>query len=187
MDVELCDAAERDDVTEIERLIAAGADPNALVHDWTPLQWAAAHGHVAAIAALLAAGAHVDGKNAFGTTPLIFAAANSHTAAVDALIAAGADVQHAHSNGNTALHVALMYGHLDSARVLLEASAKADLRNKKGQWPIDVVRGRRDYNGSLDAVCKRHESCPDVYCRRVTCRFVPRRARRTTKPPSARC
>jgi ankyrin repeat protein len=136
----LCDAAERGGVAEIERQIAAGADPNALVDDLTPMQWAAARGHVAAIAVLLKAGARVDGVDEDGWTPLMWAAGNGNTAAIDALVAAGADVHHTSNRGNTALHAASEKGQLDAARVLLEAGAKTDVRNNGGDQPIDVVR-----------------------------------------------
>jgi ankyrin repeat protein len=136
----LCDAAASGDVAEIERQIAAGADPNADLEDGTPLQWAAARGHVAAIAALLAADARMDGVNRDGATPLMWAAGSGHAAAIDALVAAGADVHRTTNHGNTALHGASMWGRLDAARVLLEAGAKTDVRNKDGKRPIDLVR-----------------------------------------------
>jgi ankyrin repeat protein len=135
----LCDAARAGDVAKIERSIAAGADPNALVGGSTPLHWAASLGHVAAIAALLAAGARVDGASSGGWTPLMCAAANDSTAAVDALLAAGADVHLANQDGDTALHWASMNGHVDAARVLLEAGARTDVRNKHGKRPIGMV------------------------------------------------
>jgi len=65
-DTDLVSAAVWGQVEEIERLIAAGADVNALVDGWTPLQKAADNGHVAAIEALVKAGAHVDGANSSG-------------------------------------------------------------------------------------------------------------------------
>jgi ankyrin repeat protein len=135
----LCRAAENGDAADIADALLAGADPNALVGDWTPLQWAAYTGHVAAIAALLAAVARVDGANRYGTTPLITAAQNGHTAAIDALLAAGADVHRADRHGDTALHFGSICGRLDVARVLVEAGARADMRTKGGQRPIDVV------------------------------------------------
>jgi hypothetical protein len=134
-------AAMRDDVAGIDTALLAGADPNAFVFGWSPLQHAAFGGHIVAIAALLAAGARVDGGSTYGATPLMWAAANGHTAAIDALVAAGANVHLADKFGNTALHRASMGGHPDAARVLLEAGARADVRNKNGQTPIDWVRG----------------------------------------------
>jgi len=190
IDEKLKDAAAGGDVGEMERLIAAGADPNAFegTDDWTPLQWAARNGHVAAIAALLKAGAHVDGPNSGGYTPLMLAAGNGHTAAIDALIAAGADVHHANGGGETALHRASQFGHLDAARVLLEAGAKAEVHNKLDKRPTDVVRDHRDRDRSCDVVCEYRRSRHVVRCRRVVRRFAPDLAwTRPTKPPSARC
>jgi ankyrin repeat protein len=138
---QLCDAAGVGDVAEIERQIAAGADPNAFegTGRYTPLQWAAYYGHVAAMAALLKAGARVDSADSCGTTPLMWAAYSGHTAATDALLAAGADVHHANVDSDTALHWASMEGRLDAALVLLEAGARKDVRNRRGEQPTDVV------------------------------------------------
>jgi ankyrin repeat protein len=140
--VKLRDVAQRGDVAEIERQIAAGADPNAFegTSGWTPLQRAAQGGHVAAIAALLMAGAHVDGVDSGGRTPLMYATEHGHAAAIDALVAAGADVHRANHNGNTALHWASRSSQPDAARILLEAGTRTDARNKSGKRPIDVVR-----------------------------------------------
>jgi uncharacterized protein len=137
----LCYAATSDDVAEIERQIAAGADPNAFegTSHMTPLLNAACHGHVAAITALVKAGARVDGASDFGLTPLMAAACYGNTAAVETLLAAGADVQHTSNPGNTALQWAPRGGHLDAARVLLEAGARTDVCNEDGERPIDVV------------------------------------------------
>jgi uncharacterized protein len=140
-DERLVDAAESGDVAEIERQIAAGANPNAFEEtgDYTPLQRAAEYGHLAAIAALLKAGAHVEGVNSAGFTPLMYASCG-RAAAIDALVAAGADVNHTSTSGDSALHWALMCGHLDAARALLEAGVRTDVRNENGEQPFDVVR-----------------------------------------------
>jgi ankyrin repeat protein len=182
----LCDAATHGDVAEIERQIAAGADPNAVTfddsEDWTPLQRAAHGGHVAAIAALLKAGAHVDGANSYGCTPLMFAAYWGRTAAVDALVAAGADVHRAKNDGDTALHLASMNGKLDAARVLLEAGARTDVRNKDGEQPIDVVRASLARSLRLhDRVTPLRRRVPMRRCALAMVRTSP------TRPPCARC
>jgi len=187
MDEELRDAARGGDVSGMERLIGEGANPNAGegTNTLSPLQWAAAHGHLAAIAVLLKAGAHVDGIGAYQWTPLMNAAMNGHTAAMDALIAAGADVHLARKYGYTALHYASAWGHVDAALALLEAGAKADVRNDEGERPIDVVRDRRDR--LCDVVCEHRRLRHVVHCRRVVRRFAPSQATRPTKPPCERC
>jgi ankyrin repeat protein len=138
----LCHAAASGDVAEIERQIAAGADPNAFegTTSATPLRWAANGGHVAAIALLVKAGARADGADSAGYTPLMVAAYYVHTAAIDALLAAGADVHRVNYDGDTVLHLVLTFGHLSAARVLVEAGARTDMCNKEGNRPVDVVR-----------------------------------------------
>jgi ankyrin repeat protein len=138
----VCRAAMGGDVAGIAAALLAGADANAFdgTRDWTPLLWAAYEGHATAIAALLAAGARVDGVDSIGNTPLMWAAICGRRAAIDALLAAGADVNHANPSDHRALHVAFRDGHLDAARVLLDAGARTDLRDKDGQRPIDMVR-----------------------------------------------
>jgi ankyrin repeat protein len=139
LDRQLVDAVWRGDEPEIGSSIAAGANPNALVRNWTPLQRAAANGHVAAIVALLAAGARLNDADAHGISPLIHAVQWGHTAAMAALLAAGADVHRAATNGVTALHWASRHGHLEIARGLVAAGARTDVRNKDGKRPGDEV------------------------------------------------
>jgi ankyrin repeat protein len=178
----LRDAAKSGDVAEMERQIAAGANPNAFegTGGWTPLQQAAMYGHIAAMAALLKAGARVDGVDSAGITALMVAAYGGHTAAVDALVAAGADVHRVNENGDTALHWASAWGHLDAARVLLEAGAKADVRNKDGKRPIDLVRVPL-------ARSLRLSDCFTSLPRRVPMRRFARAPTSPTRPPCARC
>jgi ankyrin repeat protein len=179
--VALRNAAYRDDVAEIERQIAAGADPNALVDDWTPLQMAAREGHVAAIGSLLKAGARVNGASSRGWTPLMYAAGSGHAAAIDALVAAGADVHHTSNLGNTALHWASMYGYLDAARVLLEAGAKTDVRNKEGKRPIDDVRA------PLVRSLRLRDRVTPLHRRVSMCRFASKQATSPTRRPCVPC
>jgi hypothetical protein len=165
-------AASGGDVAEIERLIAAGADPNVFEgmqgYLVTPLQRTAANGHVAAIAALLKAGARVDGADSDGITPLMLAARDGHIAAVDALVTAGADVHRAKSNGSTALHLASLNSQLDAARALLEAGARTDVRRKEGSQPIDLVRVPARL--LVAAARSRHASAPP-HCHAQVCMF----------------
>jgi hypothetical protein len=140
MNERLVEAAKKGDVAGIAAAMQAGADPNADTGygPGHPLKVAAIYGHVAAIAALLAAGARVDGS--FGSKPLISAVTLHLPAVVAALLAAGADVNCASEYGNTALHVASRDGHLDASRALVEAGARTDVCDKVGKRPIDVVR-----------------------------------------------
>jgi uncharacterized protein len=181
LDRRLNDAARAGDVAGLADALLAGADPNALVSGWTPLQRAALGDHVVAIAALLAAGARVDDADSRGTTPLLYAAYTANTATVDALLAAGADVHRADNNGDTALHWASQKGRLDAPRLLLDAGARTGMRNKEGKRPIDVVRApplaRSMRLRVRVTMLRRH-----VAVRRRACT-----ARSPLCPPSARC
>jgi ankyrin repeat protein len=136
----LCSGAADGDVAVIAAALLAGADPNVVIDNWTPMHRAALRDHVDAIAALLAADANVDGADSGGNAPLMFAAVKGNTDAVDALVAAGADVNRTNHTGDTALHGTSASGYPDPARLLLEAGAWTEVRNKDGKRPIDVVR-----------------------------------------------
>jgi len=143
VDDELCEASARGDVGEIELLVAAGADPNAFegTDQMTPLQTAALNGHVAAIAVLLKAGAHVDGERHDTYTALMLASWGGHAASARSLLAVGANVHHVEINcGFTTLHFAAANGYVDIVLALLDAGARVDVQDKAGQRPIEMVR-----------------------------------------------
>jgi ankyrin repeat protein len=139
---DLCNAAQRGHVRDIERLVARGADVNVNEggYDGTPLQFAASNGHVAAMEVLLRLGAHVDGQTSYGNTPLIYAMARGFTPAAELLLAAGADTSVSDRSGQTPLHYAATLGHVDAVQVLLHGGARTDLRDKRHLAPVDMVR-----------------------------------------------
>ena len=95
----------------------------------TALILAATGGHVAAIAALLAAGAEVEAKMNDGTTAFMFAAQGGHAAAIAALLAAGAEVEATDNNSSTAIMAAATGGHAAAIAALLAAGAEVDTKN----------------------------------------------------------
>jgi len=193
IDLQLCRASERGEVSEMERLIAAGADPSAFVKtphvEHIPVH-SAAIGQVAAIAALLKVGALVDGARSDGCTALVLAVANGHTAVVDALISGGADVHRRDSFGDTALHHAVQFGHVDAARALVEAGASVDVRNRGGERPIDHVRDNRDCSVSCVIPAIVSTWCAGVHRRsvpKVQRGHAPRAAADSRSVDSAAC
>jgi hypothetical protein len=146
---ELRTAAKSGDVRGIEDAVAAGADPDAAdgpLRD-TALHHAASRGHTAAITALLTVGVRVDSTDSAGMTPLMAAAVHGAAAPVLALLAAGADVQHVSALGDTSLHVAAKMGMRSAVCELLAAGGRADVLDRRGKRPSEVVRGEEVEGG----------------------------------------
>ena len=115
-------------VDSVTALLRHGADAAVDAREgWrgqTALMWAAAEGHVAVVARLVAAGADVDVRSdAGGFTPLAFAVRAGHGAAFEALVEAGADVDLALPDGTSPLHLAVINAQYDVALQLLEHGA----------------------------------------------------------------
>jgi hypothetical protein len=89
----------------VKLLIDAGANVNAISKNGLgpPLSRAAAVGDTDAIAALVKAGAKINGKSTDGETALMVAAQNGNVGAVEALLAARANVRMKDSFGQDAL------------------------------------------------------------------------------------
>ena len=139
-------------------LLEAGADPNARreTSDWsnwrlsgnlTPLYWAAPDN----VAALVAAGADVDGRGtlvriesvsspAIHLSPLYLAVyKDGHPAVIEALARAGADLELADDDGRTVLHRAAMWRpHVFP--LLLRLGADPEARDVLGKTPMDYAR-----------------------------------------------
>ncbi|QJW94713.1 ankyrin repeat domain-containing protein [Frigoriglobus tundricola] len=129
MSLELFDAIERQDLSAIVALLAAGADPNAEHPDqpsWVPLKAAAEDGLSGAIVLLLRYGAAADsGRQPGGATPLIVAALNRQGEVARLLLAAGADPAACDEEGDTPLGLCERHGDHDTASLLRACGAVA--------------------------------------------------------------
>jgi ankyrin repeat protein len=118
--------------------------PNAL-NKQTPLMGAAYWGCVPMMEVMLAHGAQVDARTAFGSTVLMNAARNQHIGAVALLLDRQADVNTRDPDGNTALHHAVMpcspTGQEDLVRLLLARGANPELVNKAGAFAEELAQG----------------------------------------------
>lgn len=126
-DHDLFDAASRGEIDRMTRLIADGADVNAVIRgDGSPLIGAARNGQRDAVALLLRGGADPNLGVSFDGSPLIVAAANGHAEIVDQLITAGADPAMAVIFDGNPLIAAARNGHVAIVRTLLDARAPID-------------------------------------------------------------
>lgn len=111
-----------------------------------PLHKAVGTGGKAAIEALLAGGANVNSRGAYGYTPLGTAAALGEKEIAELLLAKGADVNARTLYGQTPLHSAAYHGRLGIAELLLAKGADINARDKEGITPLHqaAARGKKD-------------------------------------------
>ena len=131
-------AAMAKDRTEIDHLVAGGADPNARdAGGCTPLHYAADSNPVAEVArALFEAGADPEACDGYGQKPLDYAISSANAAFIEAALDAGADpagsgdaIEEAR---DTARHSCRAFGKTRAYRRLMAAGSRVRPRNKPG-------------------------------------------------------
>ena len=112
-----------------EQLIAEGAGVNK--PGWTPLHYAATHGHVDIMNLLLEQHAYIDAASPNGSTPLMMAAFYGTPAAVKVLLEAGADPLLKNDQGLTAIDFANRAQRTESADLI---AAFVRSLQPRGKW-----------------------------------------------------
>ena len=160
VDAGLHAAAAKGDAAEVERLIAAGQNPNAQdAHSRTPLHVAAHFGHQAAAQALLKAGANPNALDAQKYDIVTIAAVTNDVPMLKLALAGGTDPKAITSPYNgTALIAAAHLGHAEVVRVLIAAGAPLDHVNNLG-WTalmesIVLGNGGKAHTDTLEALVK---------------------------------
>jgi ankyrin repeat protein len=126
---ELVAAIVRHDAAGVERLLAAGADPNARDEEgWRPLHVAVAHAQgpagLAVLRVLVERGADVNATDANGKeAPIATACDPPNPAAARLLLEAGADPEVNRADGETPLLLAAASRHVELAELLLRHGA----------------------------------------------------------------
>jgi ankyrin repeat protein len=129
----LLEAAEAADRATALRLLAEGADPNAVGPDkTTAVMYAAANDDIELVRALIKAGADVKLKNEFGTSAITEAAIIGSAPVLEALLKARADPNTRNPEGETPLMAVARSGKVEAARVLLDAGADVNARESWG-------------------------------------------------------
>lgn len=113
----------------VKKLIERGADVNK--PGWSPLHYAATHGHLDAMNLLLENHAYIDAESPNGTTPLMMAAHYGTPQAVKLLLEAGADPKLKNEQGLDAIDFANRGSRKDSAELIQAAIRKSQ---PKGKW-----------------------------------------------------
>lgn len=151
-------ACKEGNITEIKRLIGAGASVHSFdeAFERTALHYAAQHGHVDCCTVLVQRGAPVASIDLSGHQPLHLAAENGHAAVCSWLCTeGGADVSARTPNGSVALHYAANNNLKDVASLLVDVMKEAGhlharganrayntFRNNYGQTPPELARER---------------------------------------------
>lgn len=166
-DTALIEAIERGNNDAVERLVAAGVDPNVQQPSWSPLTSAVYHDTVHGqlteyTQTLLDAGAD---PNPSGVPPIVKTVnqAGERRELIDLLLAAGADINASDPrSGATLLHeVASLYDDPALVTKVLAAGALVDARDDRGRTPLhcaadvahaDVAAALLDAGADRDAV-----------------------------------
>jgi ankyrin repeat protein len=112
-----------------KKLVARGADVNKT--GWTPLHYAATHGHLAIMELLLENHAYIDAESPNGTTPLMMAAHYGTAAAVKLLLDGGADPALKNQLGLSAIDFAHRANRTDAAEMIARSIRE---KQPKGKW-----------------------------------------------------
>lgn len=126
-------------INEVNRLIAAGADINAIEVEGyyrTALMEASIEGHLDIVNVLLSNGANVDIEDYDGRTALMFASQNGHKEIVIRLIEKGADLLKRDNCGDTALKKALRWGRDEVVSLIKERIAAKYEQVENGPKPV---------------------------------------------------
>ena len=146
---EIVQAAKQRDTAAVRSLLKQRVDVNAAEADGaTALHWAAYHGDLEIVNALIAAGARVDRVNDLSITPLALASENGHAAIVERLLARGANPNIASESGVTPLMRAARTGQAGIVRALLPRKAN-----------VNAAETERQQTALMWAAAQRH---PDV-------------------------
>lgn len=145
---ELDKAIERNDLSEVQRLVQAGADLNHMGdYDATPLANAAALGHLAIVEYLLKSGA--DPNNGGCRVMLHVPCGRGHTEVCRLLLDAGADPNEQDEDGGDTIGMAIFKARLEVLKLLIERGADVNDLNDR----IEHARSMNQ-SGSHDQVIK---------------------------------
>lgn len=130
---ELIGAAARGDLTDVRRLLAAGAEVDARdASGRTAITAAADSEHPAVVRALVDAGADVDLQDDDRSNPLLLCGENGNVALLREVLRGRPDLRATNRFGGTALIPASDRGHVEMVRALLQTEIPVDHVNRLG-------------------------------------------------------
>lgn len=159
LDQALYEAAEEGDISEITRLLNAGADVNSVIDgDGSPLIGAARNGRIEAVRLLLDRGADPNLASDGDGNPLIMAAREGHADVVTLLLDRGARIDEVVPSDENALIQASGNGQLAVVKLLVSRGANVNARvlvddypGRKAEWRTPLSMARKGGHGKVEA------------------------------------
>jgi len=122
----------------------------------TPLLYAATHGKVALLQALIKANASIDVEDVRGFSAVMLAAAHGQVLILDALIEAGAIIKSKHvSSGETAAILAAKNNHVDALELLIFSKADITSCAKNGDTAL-LAAAKKDNEAVVNLLVKHY-------------------------------
>lgn len=156
LDRALFEAVEGGDLEEVNEIITAGADVNAVLPgDGSALIAGARRGDMRMVRRLIDAGADPNLAVEGDGSPLIQAAMGGHHAIVTLLLDQGADVNQIVPGDENALMCASEQGHLDVVRMLVQRGANVNERiwtergDRPGEWRTAVSQASKNGHSTV--------------------------------------
>lgn len=157
----LAAAAARGDAAEVGRLVAAGANPNAIGRDgMVPLVWAIGKRNHAGMRALLAAGADPNAAGPSGLRPLELAAGSTDPELLRILLGAKGDPNARNSGSEPLLYTAVMHKQAANVRLLVERGADVNAVDDSHQTPTQLAADTDQWD--LAAFLLEHGADPTI-------------------------
>jgi len=139
-DAAMNEAARAGNISEVRRLLGAGANIHATHHmGRQPLHMSSMYGHLEVSQLLLEAGANIDAADENGFTPLDMSVMKGWVELSQMLLGAGANLHAEKKSRQTVLHLAALWGHVDVCQVLVGAGANLNAANKYGDTPLHIA------------------------------------------------
>ncbi|MXV81210.1 MAG: ankyrin repeat domain-containing protein [Chloroflexi bacterium] len=143
VDPRLYEAVWRGELDQVQELIAAGVEVNAVDADDNPvLREAIWRKHTEIVRALIDAGADVDARDADGHPVLREAIWREHTEIVEVIVHVGANLDARDSDDDPLLHEAIWRGYTEIVRILVDAGADVNVVDADGDSMLHEARWR---------------------------------------------